>query len=151
MSETSDRRRARVEKLHDEANKREARELEKIKQKLRQVPPGQQTVLWDTEALILLRALENNTKLGKPALLAEHHRCIAVHYWWLCTRGTTQLDAEEDVAELWGVKASSVKKYAREFKKGASQTVAVFLADASSAPEHNIALWARAFRQISRK
>lgn len=100
----------------------ELQELERIKEQLRRHP---RHPLQEFETQIILRHLEADKikgHVGAPALLAEPHRFIAIHYWWLRENGMGR-HAAKKVATRWGISVKAVSKYANEHKGSALKYV----------------------------
>jgi hypothetical protein len=138
-----DKRRARLAALRKEGEESDRRRLELIKKKLERNPP---IPLKEHERAVLLRVTASpQLSAGKPALLEEFHRWIAIHYWWLYPQRHTA----KMVAKEWDSDVKTVRKYAAEQKEAATQTVQVFkAAGPPAAVEKNLELMAQLYRKL---
>jgi hypothetical protein len=148
----SDRRRMRILRMRKNLNDGERESLEG-KRRHGVLP------LSETER-VRLNLLTSPPKrgAGKPGMLEEFHRQIAVAYLWTRNRPDAPKAAKVAayaVARAWGgVTVDAVRKYTRLHRASATSAVNVYLASVAANPESASAVdatleyWARAFKKL---
>lgn len=110
MNPGDDTRRARVAAIRKKFDERDRRELERVKQKLRDRHP-----LLPEESDLVLRFLgAARREAGAPALLTVPHQWLARHFWWLYEEG--ERNVAKTIAREWNLSVAAVRKLKEQHK-----------------------------------
>ena len=141
-------RRKRIAAIRADVRSNDARQLERVKRQLREA--RETVVLFEPDAALILRALDEKLGRGAPEMLAGFHLWIAVDALARRDRGEKAVVADKLVAKAWDVSIKLVEKVTRKHRAEARVRIDLFGRD-SHVIDSNIDPFRRAFLVLGKE